>query len=142
MDLGERVSGPKAKKSQKSLEKSPGAGLQKSEKSLENVRKVKKSLMGFWRLSDLFRDFFRTFATRLFRDFFESFWLLAPRLALPGPRNLNPRPLRCVPFLLWGLSVVFGDACFAHRILVVFIMPVVYVHPSLNPFLVTVFPLA
>ena len=26
---------------------------------------------------------------RLFRDFFETFGLLAPRLPLPGPQNLN-----------------------------------------------------
>ena len=51
--------------------------------------------MGFWRLfgpfSRLFFGLLGPRAGRLFRDFFETFWLLAPRLLLPGPRNLNGR---------------------------------------------------
>ena len=83
MDLGEGVSGPKAKKSQKkSRKKSPGAGLQKSEKSLGKGPKVKKeSENGFL---ETFRTFCETLfgllqpdPGRLFQDFFETFGLLA-----------------------------------------------------------------
>ena len=99
MDLGEGVSGPKAKRSQKSLEKSlPGRAPKVRKKSRKRSEKSTKSLkMGFGGLfgpflrllSDFWGprpgDFFRDF----FRDFFETFWLLAPRLLLPGRRNLN-----------------------------------------------------
>ena len=93
MDLGEGVSGPKVSK--KSRKKSPGAGAHKSEKSLEKGPKSqkRKSENGF---SETFRTFFETFCGLLgpgpgdfFRDFFETFWLFAPSLLLPGPRNLN-----------------------------------------------------
>ena len=108
MDLGEGVSGPEAKKSQKSLEKSlPGPGPKSPEKVSKKVRKVKKkSENGFL---ETFRSFFETFsgllgprAGRLFRDFFETFWLRAPRLLLPGPRNLNPKHQN---HLFWELSL-------------------------------------
>ena len=89
--------GQKPKSLKKVSKKSPGAGSQKSEKSLEKGPKSqKKSLkMGFL---ETFRTFFETFfgllgpgPGRLFRDFFETFWLLAPRLLLPGRRNLKPK---------------------------------------------------
>ena len=93
MDLGEGVSGPEAKTSQKSLEKvSRARGSESLKKVSKKVRKVKKgSENGFLETS---RTFFKTFFRlsgpgKLFRDFFETFWLRAPRLLLPGPRNLN-----------------------------------------------------
>ena len=99
MDLGEGVSGNEAKKSPKSLEKVcrglPAPGPQKSENCLQKgPRSQRKSLqMGFWRLfgpfSRIFFDFWGFGAGRLFRDFFQTFWLRAPRLPLPGPRNLK-----------------------------------------------------
>ena len=67
MDLGEGVSGPKAKKSSKSPEKVswglPAPGSQKSKKSLEKgMKSLRKSIF------------------RLFGDFFETFFgLLGPR---------------------------------------------------------------
>ena len=112
MGLGEAVSGPEAKKSIKSLEKSlPGPGPKSPKKVSKKVRKVKKkSENGFLetfrtffetffgllgpRAGRLFRDFFETFS-RLFRDFFETFLRLFgfwPRDSFsPGPRNLNSR---------------------------------------------------
>ena len=90
VDLGEGVSGPKAKKSQKNLEKSlPGPGPKSPEKVSKKVRKVKKkSENGFL---ETFRTFFETFSGLLgapgretFRDLLETFWLWAPRLLLPG----------------------------------------------------------
>ena len=89
VDLGEGVSGPESKKSRK---KSPGAGPQKSEKSLEKGPKSQKKVWKwvFGDFSDLFRDFFRTFGApgrETFSRLFWDFWLL-----LPGPRNLNTTP--------------------------------------------------
>ena len=52
-------------------------------------------------LEKLFRDFFSDFRDpRPFRDFFETFWLRAPRLLFPGPRNLKGRF-----FLLKGMNL-------------------------------------
>ena len=71
--------GQKPKSLKKVSKKSPGAGSQKSEKSLEKGRKSqKKSLkMGFWRLfgpfSRLFSDFWDPAPGDFFRDFFETF---------------------------------------------------------------------
>ena len=98
VDLGEGVSGPKAKKSPKSLEKvsrgRPAPGSQKSEKSLEKGPKSLKitHFQSFWRLfgpfSRLFSDFWgpgagrpRETFSRLFGDF----------LAF-GPKTPSPRP--------------------------------------------------
>ena len=95
MDLGEGVSGPEAKKSQKSLEKvSRARGPESLKKVSKKVRKVKKNFQNsfFWLFgpfSRLFSDFRDPGPGRLFRDFFETFWLRAPRLLLPGPRNLK-----------------------------------------------------
>ena len=99
MDLGEGVSGPKAKKSPKSLKTSlPGPGSQKSEKSLEKGPKsLQKPISDFF---GTFQTFFKTFF--YFWDFFETFWLLAPRLPLPGPRNLNT---------LWHLECLGATRC-------------------------------
>ena len=63
-----------------------GKGFEKSKKSLK---------MGFWRLFGPFsRLFFRLLGFRgrkTFSSYFlETCWLRAPRLPLPGPRNLNP----------------------------------------------------
>ena len=93
VDLGEGVSGPEAKKSPKSLEKvSRGSGPKSPKKVSKKVRKVSENPFSdfFFDFSDLFRDFFRTFGPRPRETFFETFWLRAPRLLLPGPRNLNP----------------------------------------------------
>ena len=96
MDLGEGVSGPKAKKSRKSLPGPPGPGVPKVQKKSQkrSEKSLKTHFQTFWRLfvpfSRLFSDFWDPGAGRLFRDFFETFWLLAPRLLLPGPRNPNP----------------------------------------------------
>ena len=85
---GRRSLGARSQKvSEKSRKKSPGAGPQKSEKSLEKGPKGQKSLkMGFGDFSDLFRDFLRTFGTpglsRLFRDF-------GPET--PSPRSTEPQ---------------------------------------------------
>ena len=91
MDLGEGVFslGAKSQKvsSKKVSKKSPGAGFQKSENSLEKGPKSrqKSRKMGFGGLFDFWDpapgDFFETFL--------ETFWLLTPRLPLPGPRNLK-----------------------------------------------------
>ena len=85
--------GPKPK----SLEKvSRGRVPKVRKKSRKRSEKSKKSLkMGFWRLFGPFSRIFQTFGTPgLFRDFFET-WLRAPRLLLPGPRNLKSRPTTC-----------------------------------------------
>ena len=86
------------KTSPKSLEKVSRAGGPKSPKKVsKKVRKVKRTLnMGFWRLfrplnSRLFSDFWDPRPGRLyFSGLLVTFWLFAPRLPLPGPRNLNP----------------------------------------------------
>ena len=94
MDLGEGVSGPEAKKSQKSLEKSlPGPGPKSPKKVSKKVRKVKKkSENGFL---EAFRTFFETFfrprAGRLFRDF------LAFGPKTPSPRSTEPQKLGIRP---------------------------------------------
>ena len=129
MDLGRESLGAKSQKlSPKSLEKvskSLGLGSQKSGKSLEkgpkSPPKVRKWVFGDF--SDGFRDFFRTFGTptepgRPFRDFLETFWLLAPRLPLPGPRNSNlvnlNKALSCKVLRYisqWSQSCNSGLAC-------------------------------
>ena len=71
-----------------------GRGPKVRKKSRKRSEKSKISLKnGF---SETFRTFFETFSGLLgpdpgrpFRDFFETFWLLALRLLLPGPRNLK-----------------------------------------------------
>ena len=100
---GRRSLGARSQKvSTKSRKSLLGPGPQKSEERLKKVskkvRKVKKkSENGFL---ETFRTSFETFFrlsgpraretfSRLFRDFFETFWLRAPRLLLPGPRDLN-----------------------------------------------------
>ena len=100
--------GQKPKSLQKVSKKSPrglpAPGSQKClQKGAKSLQKVWKWVFGDF--SDLFRDFFRTFGTpgpggagRLFRDFLETFWLLAPRLLLPGPRNPNSRMPDASPF--------------------------------------------
>ena len=91
--------GPKPKSLKKVSKKvSRGRAPKVRKKSRKRSEKSKKSLkMGFWRLfgpfSRLFSDFWDPGPGRLFRDFFETFWLLAPRLLLPGPRNLNYRSI-------------------------------------------------
>ena len=93
VDLGEGVSGPKAKKSRKSLLGPPGPGDPKvRKKSRKRSEKSPKThFQTFWRLfgpfSRLFSDFWDPGTAP--GDFFETFWLLAPRLLLPGPRNLK-----------------------------------------------------
>ena len=67
--------GQKPKGLQKSLEKVSRAGSPKSRNRSEKSKKCLK--MGFF---------------GLFGPFLETFWLLAPRLPLPGPRNLKSRP--------------------------------------------------
>ena len=91
MDLGEGVSGPEAKKSRKSLEKvSRARGPESLKKVSKKVRKVKKTIIRLrFDFSNLSRDFFQTFGTPGPGDFFETFFLRAPRLLLPGPRNLK-----------------------------------------------------
>ena len=100
-----------SKKSRKSLEKvSRPRGPKSPKKVSKQVRKVSKKSekMGFWRLFGPFSRLFWTFGTpgpggpgRLFRDFLETFWLLAPRLLLPGPRNLKPPRLHKVKWLVY-----------------------------------------
>ena len=83
-------------KSQESLEKVSQGRAPKGQKKprKRSEKSKKKSENGFL---ETFRTFFETFSgllgprARRFRDFFETFWLLAPRLLLPGPWNLNPR---------------------------------------------------
>ena len=73
--------GQMPKSLKKVSKKSPGAGAQKSEKSLEKGPKsLRKPIFRLsFDFSDLFRDFFRTFGPQpwetFFRDFFETFWL-------------------------------------------------------------------
>ena len=104
MGLGEGVSGPEAKKCQKSLEKvSRAQGPESPEKVSKKVRKVKKKsengvFLLFGPFSRLFSDFRDPGPGGLFRDLLETFWLRAPRLLLPGPRNLNPK---CLKFTLF-----------------------------------------
>ena len=71
-------------------------------KSPKKVRKIKKKSEKEWvfDFSDLFRDFSDW---RFSRDFFESFWLLASRLPLPGPRPQH-NSLK-MSFLLGDLGV-------------------------------------
>ena len=91
---GRRSLGARSQKeAKKSRKKSPGAGAQKSEKSLEKGPKsLRKPIFRLlFDFSDLLRDFFRTFGPRPRETFFETFWLRAPRLLLPSPRNLNTR---------------------------------------------------
>ena len=77
-----------SKKSRQSLS-APGPKSPKkvSKKGPKSQKKVLK--MGFWRLfgrfSRLFLGLSGPRAGRLFRDFLVTFWLLAPRLPLPGP---------------------------------------------------------
>ena len=106
MDLGEQASGPEAQKSRKSLEKvSQGRVPKVRKKSRKWSEKSKKNLkMGFWRL---FRTLSRLFSDFWDPDFFETFWLRAPRLPVPGPRNLKSRsqkvirrPVRGFPYTL------------------------------------------
>ena len=87
--------GQKPKSLKKVAKKSPGPGSQKSEKTREKGPKtLQKPIFGlfFWLFgpfSRLFLGFWGPAPGDSFRDFFETFWLLAPRLLLPGPRNLN-----------------------------------------------------
>ena len=98
MDLGEGVSRPEARKSQKSVEKSlPKPGPKSLKKVSKKVRKVKKkSENGF---SETFRTFFETFfglsgpgPGRLFRDFFQDFLAFGPET--PSPRPTEPQNSR------------------------------------------------
>ena len=88
MDLGEGVSGPKAKTLQNVSKKSPRPGVPKSKKkSRKKSEKYPKTHFQIFYFSELFRDFFGLLDPgpgRLFQDFLETFWLLAPRLPLPG----------------------------------------------------------
>ena len=91
-----RSLGAKSQKvSKKSRKTSRPRGPKSPKKVSKKVRKVsKKSENGFL---ETFRTFFEIFFGLLGPmgreapgDFFETFWLLAPRLLLPGPRNTNP----------------------------------------------------
>ena len=82
MDLGEGVSGPEAKKSQKSLEESlekslPGPGPKSPKKVSKKVRKVFEDPFSdffglFGPFSRLFSDFWAPASGDFFRDFFET----------------------------------------------------------------------
>ena len=92
MDSGEGVSGPEAKKSQKNLEKVSRGWVAKVEKKSGKSKKSENAFV------ETFRTFFETFfgllgpgPGRLFETFLETFWLFAPRLPLPGPRNIEKR---------------------------------------------------
>ena len=92
VDLGEGVSGPKAKKSPRSLEKAsrglPAPGSQKSEKSLEK-RSEKSPKTGdffetFWRLFGFWpRDSFSQVHGISILGIHPQFWM-----PMPTPRNL------------------------------------------------------
>ena len=93
--------GQKPKSRQKVSKKSPGAGgSQKSEKGLEKGPKVSKNKLfqTFWRLfgrffEAFFADFWDAGTGRPRETFSRLFGDLAPRLLLPGPRNLKSRIL-------------------------------------------------
>ena len=87
--LGAKVS----KKSRKSLPGPPGPGVSKVRKK-SRKRSEKSQTNPFSDFLETFRIFFETFFWLLGprdreapADFFETFWFLAPRLLLPGPRN-------------------------------------------------------
>ena len=86
MDLGEEVSGPKAKKSRK-------AGAPKVRKSIEKgPPSLQKPIFRlFWRLlrpfSRLFSDFWHPGLSRLFGDFLETCQPLSNPSSLPRPQK-------------------------------------------------------
>ena len=113
VDLGEGVSGPKAKKSPKSLEK-VWKSLEKGPKSLHNPFSDY-----FWTFRTSFETFFGLWGPWAQESFSRLSGDLAPRLPLPGPQNLHPRNC-AIPFRHRcgnGVARTLAFPCFLHCLL-------------------------